>query len=484
MKILLVFFALIASACNSPFGSVQPYADKAVEAITCENSESRMFDVLYASLLEEDAIPNEQQLRKIFEKALDKNPHIQIEEAEFLSLVSDFSKVIAQLNAKDPKHLLEKITALEVGDQTTFEAQTVQTEYQNFRTKWKAYSSALDTECSELAPSPVEPPQSAPGSVIDGMVYGARKVLVTAYQSCSANEKDPMDANTQDVRGITVTGTHENGEGLKRVISDLRAVQQTHYYLQNLGQSSSCKDVRENPPIYDYGGKPYATADENSSLDLFKNTGSGTSVLGIDCSGYVFSAIAAGGLKLDPAKKLKAIQVHGINSRMYMNPEVNGMPCFGKVKMGVSGTLQAGDIAALPGHVFLIDSVGEDPLAVNKVKTAAECANISYKDFDFVVAQSSPSKEGIGINKYIATAYLAEESGIRAGFEKYARDACKSKFQSKDSLIVATNFQLIRHKRSPSCLDRPIALKHETCANSCGPLVHDSELNVLQSYKN
>lgn len=470
--LILIPLIMVLAACNSPNSGLVPSAEKAVEGITCENSQSRLYDVLYTGLVQLEEIPTEEQLREVFEEALDKHPDLRFEKAKFLQLVSEFYQILLKVPAKDSKELLEKLTAIEVGDQTTAEAQSVQADLNAFQSKWETYTSVQDVEC----PGIVSP---APQGKESGIVYGGRKVLVTAYQSCEANRKPAMTIETPDVQGIEIVGTHSDGVGSKRKITDLKLLQKTDYYLQNWTASNSCKDVRSNPPIYDYGGKPYTTADDNSTLNLFKNAGSGTSVLGIDCSGYLFSAIAAGGLKLHPTKKLKAISVHGINARMYMDPVNNGMPCFEKVKMGVSGTLKAGDVAAISGHIILVDSVSSDPLGISKAKTASECANLNYKNFKFVILQSSPSKNGIGINRINAVDYLVESSTIRNGFEKYARDACKAKFAKKDQLMTATNFQIIRHKMTAECMDKPIQLDGEACANSCSSLALSTDLNAV-----
>lgn len=471
MRKLLLLLLLSMAACTSPFQSLEPSANEVIENVTCAESQSRLYDVLYTSLVELEKIPTEADLIEVFEKALDQNSQVQINRDEFLQLVSEFYQILLKIPAKDSAELLEKLTALEVGDQTTIEAQSSQNELRAFQKKWNAFTAAQDVECPSITP-----PVSGPPSQINGLVYGGRKVLGTAYQSCAVLEKGPLTAETRDIDGISIVGTHSDGVGSKRKITDLQALLETNYYLQNLGQSSSCKDIRNNPLIYDYGGKPYATAADNSSLNLFKNSGSGTSALGIDCSGYVFAAIAAGGLKLHPTKKLKAISVSGINARMYMDPENNGMPCFEKVVMGVSGTLKAGDVVAISGHVQLIDSVGSDPLGVFSVQSADQCSSLTYRDFDFTIAQSSPSKNGIGINKFDGADYSAETPAIRNGFEKYAREACKARFKNKDMKIVSSTFQIIRHKQTAACLDKPIAIDGESCVATCPSLASAAHL--------
>lgn len=483
MRVIILLSAMALGACGSKPNVLQPPAEKAVESVTCPQSQSHLFNVLYASLTELRAVPTEDELKTVFREALSAHPETKIDQSKFLELVSEFYRILLATKARDSSQMLEKVTALEVGDRTTLETRATQDKLNRFIRKWDEFRAQQIDQCDE--PSNGSNPHIGTPSTLNRVVYGARKALVIAYQSCEAGEKDPMDGETEKVVGIKRIGTHPDGVGGQRVIADLRAVQKTHYYLQTKDRSSSCKDISSNPMIYDYGGKPYATSDPDSALDFFKNAGSGTRVLGIDCSAYVFSALAAAGLKIHPDKKMKAILSHGINARMYMDPANNGLACFRKATMGVAGTLQAGDIAAVPGHVVVIDSVGKDPFGIERAKTVSQCAHLDSSGFDFVIAQSSPSKNAIGINKYQASDYLAETGGaMKSGFEASAQAACKAKFDKKNSLIQAKSFQIIRHKLSPECIDRPLPLVGESCAASCQSLADFSDGNNRQTSLN
>jgi hypothetical protein len=152
--------------------------------------------------------------------------------------------------------------------------------------------------------------------------------------------------------------------------------------------------------------------------------------------------------------------------------------------MGISGTLSPGDIAAVSGHVVIIDSVGSDPFGLARAKNISQCSTLNSDGFNFVIIQSSPSKNGIGINKYMAADYLVDEVGtIKSGFETYAQEACKAKFQKKDILMKATGFQMVRHLQTSSCMDRPISLVGQDCALKCQSLVSSARLDSSQMHK-
>ncbi len=445
-------------------------SENAIEQIACPQSQSGLYDVLYKSLVDLNTIPTEKDLQDSFERSLEARPDLKVNHEELLELTHEFYQILLSVQATNSQELLEKLTALEIGNQTTEESKQAQNELKRFQEKWDKFATQQDMDCPSATPVNPTQPVTQPPANVSNIVIGARKVLVTAYQSCEAIALPPMTKSTPSVEGISRVGTHADGVGAKRAISDLQSLLKTDYYLQNYKTNSACQDIRSNPPIYDYGGKPSASSDASSALDFFTNAGSGTTVRGVDCSAYVFSAVAAGGLRLSPGKKLKAILVNGISSTMYMDPANNGMTCFDKVKMGVSSTLKAGDIAAIKGHVILIDSVGSDPFGIAKIQNSSQCSSLTIANFDFVVAQSSPSKNGIGINRYRGQDYLSEEPTLRTGFEAYARQACTAKFQNKDVAMTATNFQIIRHNQSATCRDNPVALVGESCAKACSSL--------------
>ena len=107
--------------------------------------------------------------------------------------------------------------------------------------------------------------------------------------------------NTPDIKGIVETSWHGIGDGIRRNISSIERVNATHYYLKRLQKTSSyqgCPNIFKTPLIFDFGGKPYLTSEPYSQVNLFKNYGSGTSALGVDCSGFVVAALATAGLRV------------------------------------------------------------------------------------------------------------------------------------------------------------------------------------------
>jgi len=225
--------------------------------------------------------------------------------------------------------------------------------------------------------------------------------------------------------------------------------------------------------IYDYGGKPYASSALGSSIDLFRNAGSGTSALGVDCSGFVTTSVLAGGLRLKQNVSSKPPQSGGVNAAMYANPAGNGLSCFERVASHPTQNLRSGDLIANTGHVVMVDQVGADPFGIAGAKTATACDQVTAARFSFTIIQSSPSKGGIGMNRYRAADYLAGSSSMRSGLEAYARSFCRVRLglDSPSTLASSSKAVVVRHIGGPACTDSRIPLAGEACLRSCAPVL-------------
>jgi hypothetical protein len=304
-------------------------------------------------------------------------------------------------------------------------------------------------------------PLSGPGPA----VMGLRKAFATAYQSCESLRLKPMNYDTPKVEGIKTEGFYPNSwTGHYVKITDPAAVASTHYYIRESKPAPGCLNVQENQMIYDYGGKPNT---KEGILNYWVNSNGGSPGLGIDCSGFVFSSLAAGGLRLFEGKTLKAKEVHQYNAKMYKHPQESGFTCLAPKKLGVSNVLKAGDILASNYHVAMVESVGPDPFGI--AKHLDDCSLITHHDFDFVIAHSSPDKNNIGINKYDARSYLSGffKFFFRWGLVRYAREACEAQVAGKDVVPVVGYFGVSEPKTTPECMQKAIPLAGESCIQSC-----------------
>jgi hypothetical protein len=281
-----------------------------------------------------------------------------------------------------------------------------------------------------------------------------------------------MTLSTPDAQGIEIVGTHSDGIGSKRMISSVSALLKTHPYYKNVNNyGASCVNMRSSPLIYDYGGRPYVSLKAGAPLNLFKDSGDGTKVLGIDCSGYVYTSLATAGLRLSPFRNIKATGVYGISSSMFVEPQSNQMSCLQKISVKPKDTLRPGDIVAVQGHVLMIDHVGADPFGLNSVKSVADCSKITHRGFDFVVIQSSNSKEGVGINRFEAKDYLEDSPKMKASLERYAYYSCLARFNHKTYTPNLGTSSVVRHTGAAACKGTRIALTQESCIRSCPQLV-------------
>lgn len=502
------------SAC-APQGyeAMSGIAKDTVNDIACKSQtmETKLWDGLKTYLLEQKSMPSADALKAAFRDQVDtlaaNNPQVSAEDVKRLN--ANLDKLVETLLVEAPKgervetpdELLILLSAMDVGDQSTPFRAYMQSKVRGDLSALSKTIQTLDTNCpagsseenssaggvvGQPSPDSQEEPVSVdPATERDYAfhkeqalsrgenlaTFGGRWAFSTAYQSCQSLQLPAMDARTPDVQGIAIVGTHPDGVGRKRSIASLSKVQSSHYYIKDMSSyGQSCFNVRQNPLIYDYGGKPYATTAADSPIDMFKNNGNGTSVLGIDCSGYVFSSYATAGLRLKAGRALKASDSWAWGSSSYVEPQNNGLTCLNKISVNSSSTMKAGDIVAVYGHVLLIDKVGADPFGIKNAKSAADCSKLSSDKFDFTVAQSSPSKEGIGLNYFDAKIYLSTSSKMKAGLEKYAYYTCLAKFDGKSYTPNVGTLSVVRHKGTAECMAPRVKMARESCIASCSSI--------------
>lgn len=451
---LLIPGVLGLSACDRVHNLLFPVG-KASEKVACGEVKNFAFDVVRAALDSEGRVPTGEELGALYEEKL------PVRDARLTNLLLRFhDKIHEATQGYSYNELQEKLASLEVGIVDGFELGQESKELENLVSEINAEAKSIGIECLP------EKTKSAAGG-LPTVWQGGRRALATAYQSCEVLGRAPMTATTPELQGIKVVGTHSDGIGSVRIVSDRALASATHPYIKNVQYGESCQAVSANPLIYDYGGKPYYTSDENSALNFFRNAGSGSAALGVDCSGFVFASLGTAGLKVHPERVMKASLVVGIPARAYMEPADNGMPCFSKVAMGKDGTLRPGDLVASTGHIIIIDTVGADPLGLNIARNKDECALINYQNFSFVVMQSSPSGGAVGINRFEAKDYLATNASMRSGLENYARSACVARFDGRNDVVAGNVVRVVRHSLSSSCRTRPIVLTGQACIKNC-----------------
>jgi len=513
LYITLGTLGMMMTAC-APQGyeAANDIASQTVQDIACKDKEleTKLWDGLKSYLIEQKTIPSADTMKQAFhdqvERLAAENPQLTSQDRERLK--KDLDSLVTTLleeapqgeRVETPEQLLILLSAMDVGDRTTVfrrymqdkvrgDFSRLQKTVQSFELNCPSSDSGnnstagnppanTDTDSGNSGSVPVVPQEpnrdyeyhkaQALSNGVPLSAFGGRWAFATAYQSCQSVQLPSMDSHTPDVQGISIVGKHSDGVGSKRMIASLSKVQSTHYYIRDMNSyGEGCFNVRQNPLIYDYGGKPYATTATDSPIDLFKNNGDGTSVLGIDCSGYVFTSMATAGLRLKAGRALKASDSWAWGSSSYVEPQDNGLTCLNKISVSPASTMKAGDIVAVYGHVLLIDKVGTDPFGVASAKTESDCSKITSDRFDFVVAQSAPSKGGIGINYYHARDYLPTSSKMKTGLERYAYYTCMAKVTGKTYTPNVGTLSVVRHKGTPECMAPRVKMARESCIQSC-----------------
>ncbi|UYL08258.1 hypothetical protein B9G69_014510 [Bdellovibrio sp. SKB1291214] len=505
--ILIMSASVLLAACGQQYSvAIDGMASQTVSDIACKNQqlEEKLYDGLKSYLIEQKSIPTATELKAAMKTHVDQlaqdNPRMT--SSQVAKLQDDLDSLVDSLlseapqgeRVETPEQLLGLLSGIDVGDRSTTFRAYIQDRVRNDFNQLSVTVNSMDLSCSNTESASATPTNedgstsaaAAPTPQIEAnpdyayhrrqalaagvplAVFGERWALATAYQSCNSLEIPALDNTVPDIKGIAITGKHSDGVGNKRSIASLTQVQATHPYLNQVSTyGSGCFNVRQNPLIYDYGGKPYATTSKTSPIDLFKNSGDGTSVLGIDCSGYVYTSMATAGLRLKEGRSLKASDSWAWGSTSYVEPAKNGLTCLSKITVTPAMSLQAGDIVAVPGHVIIIDKVGADPFGIANAQAASDCSKLTSDGFDFTVAQSSPSKEGVGINHSLAKDYLPTSEKMQAGLQKYAYYACLAKFNAKNYTPSLGTLSVVRHKGTKACTDTRVVLSRESCIQSC-----------------
>ncbi len=496
--LILVSIPLLSACAKYNSKALESIASQAAQDVSCKSVtfEQTFWDNLKNYLINENDFINIKQLNLAIDEQInilkEKNPNASFEEIN--EIKSNIKNLVDLIFVEAPslestttvKQLLFLISSIDVGDRSTTTRDAIQSKVrQNFQKLQKSIQ-ALNLNCESEGSSKNNENLGQSTDINQNFethkneslrtgvplaAFGARWALATAYQSCESLQLSPMTENSPNLQGIQITGKHPDGVGSKRIIASLKQVQDTHYYIRDIKEyGSSCFNVKQNPLIYDYGGKPYATTAINSPINFFKDNGDGTNVLGIDCSGYVFSAMAAAGLKLKIGRPLKASDSWAWGSSSYVEPQKNGLTCLNKISITQSSSIQAGDIVARVGHMFIIEKTGTDPLGLNYAKTKDDCSKLKSDNFDFTIIQSSNSKNGIGINRYIASEYLKTSLEIKSGLEKYAYYSCLAKFSGQPIVPNIGTLSVVRHSGTSECIAPRVSLERESCIQQCREL--------------
>lgn len=480
-KVYFLLPLLLLQACSASISS-QDVARLAVELGSCESFETLFHDKLQSSFQRTQELPLVEDVIDEFEVALKEKLNDQaLDEEKLTEMKTNLTKlysIIVEEAEKDPS--LKDLIKLEY---QTHDNKELQNEYIKSLNAFVSNLKTQNDSCDPLAVEDIEPieeeieEERTPLPFYEELKaktnraqFGAIKSFSVAYQSCTAHTQRAIGDSSERLEGVTRVGTHPAGGGI-RVITDKSKVLRTHPYIVNnrVPASTGCANPEANPKIYDFGGKPYATSSENSTLNYFVNSGSGSQEFGVDCSGYVFTALMSAGLKLATNKPLRARGVYATPARAWKDPG-SSMNCFSKVKAGRNSTeLQPGDIFASRGHIFIVNKVGEDPLGVQRVlNQGGSCNSITHEDFDFTLFQSSPTNGAIGLNHMEAAYYLGGSTSMRIGFEKFARLHCSNLKNGVSQTPSISEASLIRHKMTPSCMeDRVIKLDYESCLERC-----------------
>ena len=326
--------------------------------------------------------------------------------------------------------------------------------------------SPLNLSCAkkEVRVSPLQNIMKSSQS-IHPLVAGARKVMATAYQSCKVLDFPLVSSKTSEAKGIREISTSKSG-GVYRSISSLPQLLSSHYYLSQLNHTPSsrgCPNISRNPLLYDFGGKPVISMYPYPQINLFKNAGSGSHILGLDCSGFVMSALATAGLRIKRNKSMKSSYISGISSWNFKDTN-NNFNCLEQLTIKEPDIpLRTGDIITVSGHIMIVDQLGKNPLGIDNVTSPYQCESIGINQMNFSIIQSSSDLNAIGINR-MHVRHVTNDQLIK-GLTDWAVHNCKKKWGY--SSFNSNDISISRHKLTPECRESEMYLLGEECISSC-----------------
>ena len=322
--------------------------------------------------------------------------------------------------------------------------------------------SSVTEACVPTESVPAPTPEATKDVRMPAAITAAHLTMATAYQSCSSVTLPALNASTEMLQGVAKDKMIDS-VGWGRKYTDLSLLKKTDPYLHGVTYPKGCMNQDAKPLVYDYGGVPVVKS--ATQISLFENSGGGPA-LGIDCSAFISSATGVAGFRYKEGTANKPVYTRFV-SRDFIDPKKSGWNCFDAISMKSATDLMPGDIAAVVGHIVMVDSVGEDPFGLAKVKSASACATLDYRNFDFAIIQSAATKNSVGINRFVARDYMAEASKIREVFVAYGKAACMAKFDGKGHTAGTSTYGLIRHRNTAACMAPSLELVGQSCVESC-----------------
>ena len=92
--------------------------------------------------------------------------------------------------------------------------------------------------------------------------------------------------------------------------------------------------------------------------------------LGVDCSGFVTTALASSGLRLKYNKSITPHHIRAVSSWLLKEPKRENFLCLVKQQISQQNPLKPGDIIASANHVIIVDEINslEDPFSIQSIK--------------------------------------------------------------------------------------------------------------------
>lgn len=488
IKASVLVFGLFLSACARPFSTRGITVESEVESIVCPQNYEVTLDFFRQLIQQKTNLSGPIDEQAFYESLAIDNVFKGVDgsylKSNLYAIYQEFLQDVTYLSSYEANpNLTELVSVLKIEDTENHIRKELVEKYKFKINQISQNMKSMGYSCTELSnPRSEAPPtkkdEMPQPQIIEGetrvpsprevttkdLILAMRKVFAVTYQSCQVLDQKPLDKDDKNLEGVHEKCCYENTQAMERHIASLKQVVETHPYIQDK-YSNQCFDLTKNPLIYDFGGRPSFTNGVFGQLNFFANSG-GSEVLGYDCSALVYTVLMGGGFRLKENKVFVASDIEAAQSRQFLDPEAKGWSCLNSVifKNETSEPLLEGDVATMDGHTFMIYRVGRDPYGIENIR---DCKKIDIKNFDFDIIQSSPSKDGVGVNVYVARDYLMTTETMRNGFVEYAKNYCERVKNGSKKNIKLSYFSLVRMSTKPACRMPMVQLKNESCVRQC-----------------
>lgn len=318
------------------------------------------------------------------------------------------------------------------------------------------------------------------------LAKGARKTFQMANLNCELGDKSKT-IKKDEFKGHAKEIVMTEVRPYVREFYDITEARATHPFKKAPFSRAECPQTDLDLFVFDFGSQPKVDA-AKKEINVFNETRKkGVKAYGLDCSGFVRSAILAAGVRLQ-----KNVDPFTQKSTSFSTSSLMGLKdsCFKTAEFKKDESLKSGDLIVMrgskhdgdEGHAAIVEFLDEDPFNVKAsgAQKAADCQvpafqeKMKSKDFKISILHSTGSFGGIGPTRTLIKDY-AEYGENQPKFvdllQELAIKACEANFSDTPAKATVRNeLRVLRFDSTneAACKQEPGKFKYrDKCLGPC-----------------